>query len=294
MLVRVLFLSLTVLALAGAGYLLLNPPDTTTPAAEAAPAPPPVKLGTAVLVAARPMPAGTLLRPEDLRWQEWTPGGTPEGYILRGQMKDDAVYGAVTRRAFVIGEPLVQGQIVLPGERGFLAAVLTPGRRAVAVAVDAVSAASGLIWPGDRVDLVLAQTFERDETPPARRAVGETLLKDLRVLSIDQKLADTGTTAVNGDRTVPRTVTLEVTAKEAEMVAVAAGLGRLSLVLRSLGSEDVADVGDAAPVTATWAGDVSPALNARRPAAAPAPKVAHDGGGMLVVRGSQRTVHSGS
>ena len=124
-----------------------------------------------------------------MRWEKWALSDVPDGYLMRGRDKEDAGLGSVVRRAFVAGEPLLSGQMVAPGERGFLAAVLTPGMRAVAVAVDAVSAASGLIWPGDRVDLILTQSLGSGDADP-RKAVGETFLRDIRVLSIDQRLGE--------------------------------------------------------------------------------------------------------
>lgn len=287
MLLRVVFLLLMVLSLGAVGVVVLNLPDTTpAPVASAEPAAP---VRSAILVAARALPTGTLLRPEDMRWQDWALGEVPQGYVERGRHSGE-IAGAVNRRPFVAGEPLMLGQLVMPNERGFLAAVLTPGKRAVAVAVDAVSAASGLISPGDHVDLILAQTFDKDGTLPGRGAVGETLLRNLRVLSIDQHLGDAMIDQSTGAPAVPRTVSLEVTAKEAETIAVASGLGRLSLVLRSLGATDVAEPVTETEVSATWAGEVSPALTSRHTAK----PMARDGTGILIVRGSQRTIHSGS
>ncbi|PWC42102.1 Flp pilus assembly protein CpaB [Azospirillum sp. TSO22-1] len=287
MLLRVLFLLLMVMSLGAVGVVVLNlPSGEPVPVAVAEPA---VPARSAILVAARALPTGTLLRPEDVRWEDWPLKGVPEGYIERGRTTAEAV-GAVNRRPFVAGEPLVLGQLVLPNERGFLAAVLTPGKRAVAVAVDAVSAASGLISPGDRVDLILAQTFDKDSAAPGRGAVGETLLRDLRVLSIDQHLGDAAVDRNTGAPAVPRTVSLEVTAKQAEAIAVASGLGRLSLVLRSLGATEAVQPPEA-DVSSTWAEEVSPALGARRAAK---PEPSRDGTGMLIVRGSQRTIHTGS
>ncbi len=287
MLLRVVFLLLMVLSLGAVGVVVLNLPDAApAPAAVAEPVTP---ARSAILVAARALPTGTLLRPEDVRWQDWALGDAPEGYIERSRHTGE-IAGAVNRRPFVAGEPLMLGQLVMPNERGFLAAVLTPGKRAVAVAVDAVSAASGLISPGDQVDLILAQTFDKESALPGRGAVGETLLRNLRVLSIDQHLGDAAIDRSTGAPAVPRTVSLEVTAKQAETVAVASGLGRLSLVLRSLGTADAAAQAPETDVSATWADEVSPALTSRY-ATKP---TARDGTGILIVRGSQRTIHSGS
>jgi pilus assembly protein CpaB len=83
----------------------------------------------------------------------------PETYLVEGKRSVDDVAGAVVRRSLAAGEPVVDGSVVRPGDRGFLAAVLEPGMRAVSVAVDEAAANAGLIFPGDRVDLVMSQTI---------------------------------------------------------------------------------------------------------------------------------------
>jgi pilus assembly protein CpaB len=290
MILRVLFLMLIAAGFGVGGLVLFrSPPDEGV--AVATPAP---RLAAAVLVAARAVPAGTLLRAEDLRWQDWPLDEVPVGFMARETVQDETLHGAVTRRNFAAGEPFVQGQVVPPGDRGFLAAVLTPGNRAVAVAVDAVSAASGLIWPGDRVDLILTQTFDAAEAGP-RKAAGETVLRDLRVLAIDQRLGEasesSGKEASEGsaapDARMPRTVTLEATPKQAEAIAVAAGLGRLALSLRSLAVEPGVDRPEPR-VTTTWASDVSPALAHQRPAPRATATATAPPTGVQILRGSQK------
>ncbi len=67
---------------------------------------------------------------------------------------------------------LSAGSVVKPGERGFLAAVLEPGMRAISVPVDEAAGNAGLIFPGDRVDLILTQTLSA-EGDPAGDATGQ-------------------------------------------------------------------------------------------------------------------------
>ncbi len=291
MLLRVTLIGVFLVSLCAIGLVLFRPAPEPAPAqvAEApAPAPP------AVLVAARDIPLGSLLRDGDLRWQEWAGPEVPVGFVARDPANpDSAVYlGAVARRGFVVGEPVQAGYLVKPGERGFLAAVLTPGHRAVAVSVDATSAASGLIWPGDRVDVILTQTFDDGTSRPTRKAVGETVLRDVRVLSIDQTFQETATSGggtLPAELRVPRTVTLEASPADAERIAVAAGLGRLTLALRSLGRTDAEadpEVALATKPSPTWAADVSPAL-----ALVPGSRPANPGGGPggpTILRGSDR------
>jgi pilus assembly protein CpaB len=174
-----------------------------------------------------------------------------------------SVYGAVLKQRVDPNMPILSAIIVKPGDRGFLAAVLAPGYRAVSIGVNPVSGASGLIFPGDHVDLILTQDFQKGEEPISRRSVSETIVTNVRVLAIDQRLQEASPDP-KSQVPIPRTVTLEVLPKQAEMINVAVQLGTLSLALRSVPL-------DAEPVTAngppvketvesTWADDVSPAL----------------------------------
>jgi len=229
-----------------------------------------------VLVAAAPLGTGTLLRSEDVRWQPWNTATAP-GYILRPSAEElkavsDAedkalasVRGAVLRQRLEAGGPITYDLIVKPGDRGFLAAVLVPGHRAIAVAVTAVSGAAGLIFPGDHVDVILTQSFKDTQEPIARRSVGETIVDNLRVLAVDQHLQQVTPDPGAGGQ-VARTVTLEVLPEQAEMISVAAELGKLSLTLRGVPSAkdpQVADTRMNEATRSTWADDVSPALRPR-------------------------------
>ena len=244
-----------------------------------------------ILVAAQPLRTGTLLRVEDLQWATWTGEQFPAGVIRRPtqqelQAKPDAdvqamsgVSGAVLRQRIDAGQPILSNLIVKPGDRGFLAAVLAPGHRAISIGVSQMSGGAGLIFPGDHVDLILTQTFKQGDEPLARRSVGETIISDLRVLAIDQKLQQVTADPNESKAQIPRTVTLEVLPKQAEMIDVAAELGKLSLTLRSVPTNDGAapTVAPSAAETAhsTWADDVSPALKPQKPAALPtsAPRI---------------------
>jgi pilus assembly protein CpaB len=229
---------------------------------------------TMVLAAAQALRTGTLLRAEDVHWLDWS-DAVPAGAMVRPSQQDRAaqpdadlqalssVYGAVLKQRVDPNMPILSAIIVKPGDRGFLAAVLAPGYRAVSIGVNPVSGASGLIFPGDHVDLILTQDFQKGEEPISRRSVSETIVTNVRVLAIDQRLQEASPDP-KSQVPIPRTVTLEVLPKQAEMINVAVQLGTLSLALRSVPL-------DAEPVTAngppvketvesTWADDVSPAL----------------------------------
>ncbi len=216
-----------------------------------------------LLIAARPLRAGTLLKPDDIAveprsQQEIPAGGRIDSEAVRGEL-----LGAMIRRNLSKGEPLLAGDVLNPGDRGFLAAVLGAGMRAVTVGVDAVSGLSGLVWPGDRVDLILTQSQEGVGVPAARRISGETVLHDVRVLAIDRQLIQ-GATSESPEAQTARTVTLEVTPPDAERVVVAERLGHLSLAVVAVGpTKGRADAASGTQQTGnpvTWGGDVSSAL----------------------------------
>jgi pilus assembly protein CpaB len=234
------------------------------PAPEAARAP---IVQPAILIAARPIATGTLLRPEDTTWRDTGPGGIGPGNLVRGQISDTDLLGAVARRNFGAGEPLVASELVKSNERGFLAAALKPGARAVSIAVDAPQSVSGLILPDDRIDVLLIQSFGDSLADIARKQVGETVLTDLRVIAVDQSLNPIAKTDLADRRVIvsetqlPKLVTLEVSPRQAEVLLVASQLGRLGISVRALEGSG-AETADASSATAAiWASDVSPALN---------------------------------
>ncbi len=185
---------------------------------------------TEVLVARSDLPTGTLINEQHLRWQAWPDNRLPESYLVRSKFKKETLYGAVLRRGIAGGHPIVKSQIIKPGDRGFLAAVLKPGHRAYTIKISAASSAAGLVFPGDRVDLILTHKISQGR---GAQQVSETILKNMRILAIDQSLND----QTNQPR-IGKTATFEVTPKQAEILAVATGLGKLSLSLRSLARDE--------------------------------------------------------
>jgi pilus assembly protein CpaB len=216
-----------------------------------------------VLIAARPLRAGTLLKPDDLTTELRSPRDIPAGARTDSQAVRRELLGAMIRRNVAKGDIVLSADALNPGDRGFLAAVLSAGMRAITVGVDAVSGLSGLVWPGDRVDLILTQSQDGTDVPPSRRISGETVLHNVRVLAIDQQLIQ-GATSESPETQTARTVTLEVAPADAERVVVAARLGRLSLavvaVAQTNGSPDAGNAPTHPGNAITWGGDVSSAL----------------------------------
>jgi pilus assembly protein CpaB len=190
-----------------------------------------VPTGPQVLVATRALPVGTILQQDSFRYQPWPKELIQEAYYVQGQGTPPQP-GTVVRYAITAGQPIPQGALVKPGDRGFLAAALGPGMRAVTVPVDAKSGVAGFVFPGDRIDLVLTQTIEGRDGGPALKT-SETFVRNIRVLATDQRTeaqSKDGKTEV----TTSSTVTLEATPRIAEKVALAQALGQLSLSLRSI------------------------------------------------------------
>lgn len=196
---------------------------------------------TAVLVAAIDLSAGAFIREKHFKWQPWPKDGLAEGYVVRAGSDDKAeasrksLIGAVVRASINAGEPLTPKRVVQPGDRGFLAAVLSPGTRAVSVPVNATTGISGFVFPGDKVDLILTVKFNTDDARGKKRTryVSKTLLAAIRVIAIDQKTEQT-----DGKVKPVKNVTLEVSPKEAEKIAIGLHMGAISLSLQSLARAD--------------------------------------------------------
>ncbi|MES2422020.1 MAG: Flp pilus assembly protein CpaB [Pseudomonadota bacterium] len=193
----------------------------------------PVVDGPEVLVATRSLPVGTILDATALKFQPWPKELVDNAYYLRDKTNLQSLQGTVVRSIITAGQPVTQGSLVKPGDRGFLAAALGPGMRAVTVPVSAQAAVAGFVFPGDRIDLVLTQTVTGGgEGQPLK--VSETIMRNMRVLATDQRtdnlVGEDGKTKVQ----TFSNVTIEATPKMAEQVAVAQTLGTLSLSLRSI------------------------------------------------------------
>jgi len=264
---RVTIFMMLALGLAGFGAVAWI--STRTPAAVVAAAttvvtdvpPPPPPARISVLIAAKALRAGALVRAEDLGATEVATTAMKADSVTATSENRAALAGAMLRNSFALGEELRSGSMLRPGDRGFLAAVLTPGTRAVSVAVDAVLGVGGLIWPGDHVDMLLTQAIEEAGVTAGRRFAGETVLSDLRIVAVDRVIiqgavSETIDTSNNNNSNTARTVTVEVTPEQAERVAVAGRMGRISLSVRASSGQGEGKL--VRPVI--WARDISSAL----------------------------------
>lgn len=194
---------------------------------------PPVS-GTEVLVATKTLPVGTILDATSFKYQPWPTQMIGGAYFVKKDGFDiKTLQGTVVRTVITAGQPLTQGSLVKPGDRGFLAAALTPGMRAVTFPVENKNSVAGFVFPGDRIDLMLSQkVIGGGDGPPL--SVAETIMTNLRVLATDQR---TTTDVDEQGKTVVKSismVTIEATPSIAEKISVARSLGDLSVVLRPL------------------------------------------------------------
>ena len=236
------------------GWIGLHNPVAST-AAEAALPPPPTT--RAVLVAASALVAGSLMKPDSVTSAEVDVATLKPGFWADTPAARGELVGSMIRRSMAANEVMMPIDLMRPGEHGFLAAVLGSNERAVSIGVDAVSGTAGLIWPGDHVDVILTQQIDDQTASAGHHFAGETVLHGTRVIAIDQELVHGG--GNSAENSSNRTVTLEVTASEAERVSVAMRLGKLSLVVVSA-DQEATDLSQPQAKTVTWGGDVSAAL----------------------------------
>jgi pilus assembly protein CpaB len=190
-----------------------------------------------VLVAKQALSYGATLQPENLQWVEWPKAAVPPGAFtsveaLLGESGDQS---RIVLRSIEPGEPVLEGKITKFGESPRMSMNLSAGMRAVSLKIDAVSGVAGFVAAGDRVDILLIRTLEG-------QLVSSVILQDITVIAVDQ--------SANAETNSPRlgrTVTVEVGTVEAQKLALAQQVGKLSLTLRGIGESGG---GDLKPVTA--------------------------------------------
>jgi pilus assembly protein CpaB len=223
--------------------------------------------GPKVLVARQNLTIGHIIDTPDLEWISWPDDDISRAYLTEGDTRLADFVGHVVRHGIIAGEPITAGRLVSPGDRGYLAVVLAPGMRAIAIPVDRSSGVAGFVFPGDRIDLIVThEAF--DPVNEEAYILSETIMHNVRVLAVDTETDDQGNQPL-----LAKTVTLEVTPALAETVAVAMRFGSLSISLRGITSPDGTEqtavsrdesLPDNINTTMTWAADVSVALQRPR------------------------------
>ena len=208
-------------------------------------APEPVTVG--YFVAAHPLPRGTLARDDDFTVRSVPSSDSiPAGAILDTPDAKIGLRGSLVRNFLDTGSLVTSENILRPRERGFLASVLAPDSRAISINVDAASGVSGLIWPGDYVDVVMTQESttagEKKNPDQQHGTLSETVVHNVRIVAVDQEIVQGGSASNATAGKVAHTVSLQLAPEQVKKVTVAAGLGKLSLAVRS--AVDRQDIGD--------------------------------------------------
>ncbi len=197
---------------------------------------------TRILVAKRDIPPGSFVNAgQDMDWAAWPAEAMQEAYIREGVEPITTFQGAVARRAIKTGEPVAANAIIKSGAGGFLSAVLEPGKRAISIEVNATSGNAGFIFPGDKVDLIVTHRVKQTDATGAEEqaVISETFAENVRVVAVDQQLDNPENKAI-----LAKTVTLEVSPKEAEKIQIAIDLGKVSVALRSLSDTATNNIGN--------------------------------------------------
>lgn len=203
-----------------------------TPTSEASPAVQPEVASAPmeeVLLAAVDMPKGHAVTVEAVRWQPWPADALNDAFIVRSRRPDavEELVGSKLKDDVLAGRPII-AQDLVPKGASFLSAVLVPGMRAVAIAISAEKTAGGFVLPDDRVDVLLTSPCRPEEGCNGAMSA-RTILKNVRVLAIDQSGSEDGSSGV----LLGKTATLELDPHQAEELIAAEASGTLSLVLRS-------------------------------------------------------------
>lgn len=200
----------------GTGWLLLNYLSSLQRQTNANSAP------RMVLVAAQEIPARVTITPQMLARVS-----RPSSAVDPNAITDPAqAVGALTLITIPAGSGVTSAMVGHPSDVG-LPVRLAPGMRAVSVQIDKVKGVSGLIQPGDRVDVIADPPKASAEPPPA-----SAILRGVRVLAIGDSLEYSSATP-SPQEANSTTVTLEVTPKQADLLVMADLNTVLRLALRS-------------------------------------------------------------
>lgn len=237
---RLIVLSVAVAAAGGAGYVAKNMAVPAPQIIETGPQQPAIALED-VLVLSADVPMGTPLE-SAVKWESWPADGVNPNFITRASDPEAAekLKNSVARVAMYAGEPVRRSKLIGEGQ-SFMSSILPSGTRAVATAIAADTSAGGFILPNDYVDVIMTR-----KTDPANGGGGfttETILKNIRVLAIDQTIQEDE----EGKKTrVGQTATLELTPQQAEIITVAQQMAdRLTLALRSIKDAQEKTTGEA-------------------------------------------------
>ena len=280
--VRLAVLGAAILAAGGAFFLMRS--QSAQPQAAAVGGPVAPEPEAMVLVARKPLAVGERLTPDALAWQAWPKAGVAEAFFEQSVAPKaiEEWTNAVVRYPMVQGEPLTAAKLAKAGDASVMAALLTPGMRAVSVPISVATGAGGFILPNDRVDIVLTRDMQVvDGQTTRQRTLSDVVIENVRVLAVDQTFAETAETRT----VVGSTALLELSSADIATLQVADKLGDISLTLRSLADTagptvaraDIDAMRQASGIAAAPP-PAAPAAGAPAPASPPAVRVYRGGG----------------
>jgi pilus assembly protein CpaB len=239
---RLIILGVAVAAAGGAGYVAKNMAATPPAIVDSGPAAPSISLQD-VLVLSGDVAMGNPLE-ANISWQAWPADGINANFITRAAEPDavEKLKSSVARMSMYAGEPLRRSKLIGEGQ-SFMSSILPTGSRAVATSIAADTSAGGFILPNDFVDVIMTRRADAAGTGAGTGFITETILKNIRVLAIDQTIQEDE----EGKKTrVGQTATLELTPQQAEIITVAQQMAdRLTLALRSVKDTQEQVVGEA-------------------------------------------------
>ena len=183
---------------------------------------------TKIAVLKEPLDNGVQIDLELIEFVDWPTKYLPEGAITeKGALVNADGSTPYTKGVVLAGEPLVMDKLSVQPVLTKLAARIEPGMRAISIKVTPDTGVSGLVLPGDRVDIASVRTITNPTTLESRSTV-RTVLRNVLILAADQTFDAT----IEGAK-VARNVTVEVSAADASRLAIAESSGTLFLTLRS-------------------------------------------------------------
>lgn len=242
---RILILVVAVIA-GGAAFFLAMSGGNNAPAVPQIRESQPKVAMSRVLFAKADIPQGAPVTEEQMKWVNWPAKDVPEFLITDDNETYLAELPEMRARSLIReGEPIYSRNTVAYGDRGLMAAIMTPGMRAVTARLAVEQVSGGFVLPGDRVDIYGTRSSDNDDDIDSQLANSRVVLSNVRVLAIDQVIsAGAETNSITG-----KTVTLEVTPAQVRPFLQARRSESLTLVLRSVFDDNNmgTDIDQAAP-----------------------------------------------
>ncbi len=184
-----------------------------------------------VLVAKTDIALGQVVTDQNMRFIKWPEKGVQRGFLTSKNRGIRAkLSGSIARAPMIAGEVITKHKLIKPGQGGVLAAILSKGMRAIATRIDEKTAVGGLVLPNDHVDVILTREIRSAGGGGSAQTVSDTLFRNVRVLAIGQNIeTKEGSKSAGGS-----TATLELSPRQAEMMALANKAGTITLSLRSV------------------------------------------------------------